>query len=255
MSKLYSSSPLKLTERVIKIKPIELIKDKAQIHEGESYDSEYQAIQEEIQIGYEKLQKLRKQQQDILNETKAKIEKEKEIWEIEKQSYLEQAKEEGYRAGFELGRQESVQQYEHLLEKANTIIDAAIVDYHHTVEQNEDMILAIAIQTAEKVLKQNLSTNPEAFLIIVKEAIKELKDQTDIIMYLNPDDYVNVLQQKEELEYIFENKKDITLHIDKNAEKGHCLIEHPFGQIDASIDTQLQQIRNTLLELVMENKQ
>jgi flagellar assembly protein FliH len=36
--------------------------------------------------------------------------------------------------------------------------------------------------------------------------------------------------------------------------ENQCLIEHPFGRIDASIDTQLEQIRNVLDQVTMEKK-
>lgn len=242
-------------QKLIKIKPIELIrKDSNHPQEEVTPDDEDTTIQTELQTAHETLQNLKEQQSRLIKETEAEIATEKANWETEKQTYVEQAKEEGYQAGYADGKQESMNEYALLLEKANEIIKAAKTDYHKTLEQSDGIILDIAIHTAEKIIKQRLSQKPESFLPIVTEAIKEIKDQSDITIYLHPANYTFVLEQKDELAHVLDDEKDISIYIDENVAEGNCLIEHAFGQVDASIDTQLQQVRKCLHELKMENK-
>src|SRR5699024_10443843 len=117
-------------QRLIKIKPMELIKnDSSHSQEEVTPNDENTTIQTE-------LQNLKEQQSRLIKETEAEIATEKANWETEKQTYVEQAKEEGYQAGFAHGKQESMNEYALLLEKATEITKAAKTDYHKTLEQS-----------------------------------------------------------------------------------------------------------------------
>lgn len=244
-------------QKFIKIKPLEHIRKESnhRSHEKVALIEENAAIQTELQAAYEKLEDLRKQQNRLIEETEAKIATKKSDWENEKLTYMEQAKKEGYQAGFAHGKKTSMDEYALLLEKANEITKAAKIDYHKTLEKSDDAILDIAIHTAEKILKRTLAQQRELFLPIVTEAIKEVKDQTDITIFLHPVNYTFVSEQKDELVHVLEDEKDISIYIDETMSEGHCLIEHEFGQLDASIDTQLKQVRKSLHELMLENKE
>jgi len=114
------------------------------------------------------------------------------------------------------------------------------------------MIVKLAVRSAEKVIKQQLSEHPESFLEIVKAAIHELKDHAVVSIFLHPDNYEHVLKQKDELRQLLDAETKLAIYIREDLEKNSCLIEHPYGQIDASVDTQLDQIRQALEEKAME---
>ncbi|WP_165769089.1 flagellar assembly protein FliH [Virgibacillus profundi] len=237
--------------KVIQIKPIEVLKKDPIPTENEGINE----IQNELQIAKNELQSLIQQKEKLLNETKKEIEVEKENWSKEKQLYIEKAKEEGHTAGIALGKEESLKQYEELLTKANSITDLVIKDYHSTIEKSENTILNLSIHTAEKIIKEKLETDPSSFLRIVKAAIKEITDQSVISIYLHPEKYEFVLKQKDELLHILENDTKLSIYMNDELDENSCLIQHPFGQIDAGIDTQLEEIRTVLHEIAMENKQ
>ena len=58
--------------------------------------------------------------------------------------------------------------------------------------------------------------------------------------------------QKPELEQIVGTKDLISIYVDPELKKTDCVIKHPNGQIDVSIDSQLRQVKNALFEKVME---
>lgn len=60
------------------------------------------------------------------------------------------------------------------------------------------------------------------------------------------------MNQKEELEQIVRNDDVISIYTDRNLQEHSCIVKHPYGQIDVSIDTQLQQLKIALEEKVME---
>lgn len=237
-------------EKLIKIKPIEMIRQHTgNGHQSETVDDEYTAIQEQLQVAREELHQAKAQKQQMIAESQEAIMKDKEEWNKTKASYIEQAKEAGYSTGFATGKQESMKQYKQLLNQANEIVHSATVDYHSTVEQSEEVIVDLAIHTAGKIIKQKITDHPSAFLAIVKAAIKEIKDQSVVTVYVHPDAYELILQQKEELRHLLHADTKLTIYVNEELNNESCVIEHPFGKIDASVDTQLTQLREVLHEV------
>ncbi|WP_196493848.1 flagellar assembly protein FliH [Ornithinibacillus caprae] len=241
-------------KRLIQIRQIQVKKEQQEQLEA---TVENTVVEEEktLQAIRNEVEELLIQKDTIIQETKEEVEQEKINWEQEKQQYIELAKQEGYQAGFNLGKDEGLAEYQGLIAQANSIIQSATNDYHTTIEKSEDSIVEMAVFVAEKILKQQITEKPETFLHIVREAIDSLKDKSSISIYLHPNNYEAVLQQKNELKQIVTNKAELSLYVDEKATEGSCVIEHPFGKIDASIDTQLLQIRDVLHVVVMENKQ
>ena len=115
--------------------------------------------------------------------------------------------------------------------------------------------MELAVHVAEKILKVQLNDEPKSFLPIVLSAIETIKDQSMVSIYLHPNNYEEVIQQKDELIRSLDGDTKVSIYIDHKLKEHACVIEHPFGQIDASIDTQLQQLRKALLDVAMEDKQ
>ncbi|WP_231514817.1 flagellar assembly protein FliH [Oceanobacillus salinisoli] len=245
------------SKKVIKIKPPEFFKqDEIPTDDDtQSKEVELHELQQKVQETAQHLEILKKQQTELLTSTKTEIEREKDNWVREKAEWIEQAKEEGYSAGFTTGKEESFDQYKGLIEQANSIIQRANQDYHATLEKSDETILNLAIYTAEKILTQKLADEPKLFLSIVHAAIKELQDQSIITIYLHPANFEFVVEQKEELTRSLGDEMKLSIYIKDDLDENACLIEHPFGQIDASIDTQLKQIHEILQDVAQENKQ
>ncbi|MEN2766450.1 flagellar assembly protein FliH [Ornithinibacillus xuwenensis] len=238
-------------KRIIQIRQIQ-----RQIDEDEnSYEDTIQSQLSKLNEAKEELFKLEEQKKLLHSQTENQIQKLRDDWEQEKLELAEQAKEQGYEEGFNQGKEDSISQYQHLIEEANSITISARKDYEATVEKNEETILNLAIQVAEKIIKKKLAEDPESFLPIVKEAINDIKDQRVLSIYLSPKNYAFVLAQKSELERILDKKTELSIYVNESLEQGSCVIEHPFGKVDASVDTQLSQIQQVLHEIVMENRE
>ncbi|MHA6251297.1 flagellar assembly protein FliH [Oceanobacillus sp. CAU 1775] len=241
-----------VSQRKIQIKPIELPKEPVDIVSAED---ELSMILDKLEKAKQELIKTESEEKNLLEEVRATIAQEKEQWQEEKLKWVEEAKAEGYQAGFKQGEVAGKKSYEESIEIANHIVDLVKVDYQKTLEKTEDVIIQLGMHTAEKIIETRLEEDPDLFLNIVRSALKEIKDQSIISIYLHPTNYETVLTQKDELKRILETDTKLSLYIKEDLEKNSCIIEHPFGQIDATVDTQLGQIRSALSELVMESKQ
>jgi len=91
-------------------------------------------------------------------------------------------------------------------------------------------------------------------LEIIKHALEDLKDRSNISIYVEPADYEFVSKRKEELEELLEADELISIYADQHLNQGDCVIKHPFGQLEVGIDVQLKQIKTALEEIVLENQ-
>ncbi|CDO02235.1 flagellar assembly protein H [Oceanobacillus picturae] len=235
--------------KVIKIKPVITRNDVAAGVETE------EQVQAELRKAQQTFEEVKENTAKMLQQTHDKIEQAKLNWEEEKKKLVEQAKRDGYQDGFNSGRDEGLLVYQTKLDELNQLTERAMKEFQQTVEKSTDEIINIALNTAEKIIDQKITEEPTSFLHIVNKAIKELKDQSIISIYLNPANYEFVVQQKEELLQILDDDTKLAIYIKDTVEENGCRIQHPFGELDIGIDTQLKQIREVLHEIVLEQKQ
>lgn len=240
--------------RVIEIKPIKTL-NQPQSNQQRADDKEVNRLEEQIRRYQEEIAMLEQQREQLLSATKQEITEAKENWEEEKKLLIQQAHEQGYQDGFQQGQQEGLHQYEALINEVNGLMKQAKSDYYKTIEESEEKIIDLAMHTAARIIEQQITEDRETFIPIVASAIKEIKDQDHIAIYLHPNHYEFVVQQKDALKKIVDGDTQLSIFMDPALNENDCIIEYPFGQIDASVDTQLLQIRKALQEFVLENRQ
>ncbi|WP_052712196.1 flagellar assembly protein FliH [Domibacillus indicus] len=171
-------------------------------------------------------------------------------WEQEKASLQQEAYEQAFQQGSEEGRNAGYQEVSTLIDEARSIVHSSKTEYEKNVERSERTIVELAVTCAEKILQRELENDNELFMGIVRSALKEVKNQKEVQIHVHPEKYELVISQKDEIEALF--PADINCYIYPSEEAGEntCFIETANGRIDAGIDTQLQQLRKTLLQLL-----
>lgn len=239
-------------KRIIKIKPLKQAIEEIEpdmedalppINEGLNH------VQQEVTSLTQEISNLRQQKKSLIEETKTEIEELRQSWFEEKKKLIEQAKEEGHAQGYEFGKQESLTSYEYLLDEANSIISITNEEYQKKIIDAEDIILKLALHTAKKVLETELKEHPESFVSLVQSAIHEIKNQQQIYLHVHPDNYEVIIKMKNELSQAAGIDVELTVLIDFKLQRDSCIIEHSTGQIDASVDTQLEIIKQHLIQL------
>src|SRR5690625_5044849 len=116
----------------------------------------------------------------MLQSTIKEIKSEKENWEQEKELLIKQGYQEGYELGIAEGRLAGEKQYDSLIDQVNELEKNAIKDYHTRLEQSDHAIVDLSIKIAEKIIKEEVTTDPKLILNIVTAAITDIKDQSHI---------------------------------------------------------------------------
>ena len=205
-----------------------------------------------IQTAKEEAEKIR--QSVLADKTRIlqQIEDEQKTWEQEKEQLYEQVRQEGYAEGLELGRQEALKQYQTNIEESQRIIDLAKKDYDETIQQSENTILLLATKIASKIIATKLDESSEDFLSVVMGGLAEVKEYENIKIHVHPSHYDFLLSQKDELKLLLTNEMDISIYANVELESDGCFIDSAYGRLDISIDTQLKQLKDQLMQLIDE---
>ncbi|WP_180954516.1 flagellar assembly protein FliH [Bacillus sp. V5-8f] len=174
----------------------------------------------------------------------------KQFDEVEKPQIVQEAREQGFHEGMETGREKGYEQWSETLEHAKQIVFASKIDYESHIEESERTILELGIKVAERIIGKELQDSKETYLTLVKQAIKETKDYLDVQLHVHPDYYEYILSQKEELMTIFPKEAGLYIYPDQDLPAAGCVIESAHGRIDAGVDSQLDEIKQKLVELL-----
>ncbi|MFY4773885.1 flagellar assembly protein FliH [Metabacillus sp. RGM 3146] len=207
------------------------------------------------------IEKARTEAESILQEAKNQqaafadaVAQDQENWLNEMQALSEQAFQEGYAEGMEQGRREGLLQYHSQLEEARQTTALSKLDYLEKIDSSQGLIVDLAVKLAEKIISQELASNKESFTVLVKQLIKEVKEYKEIKLFVHPEQLSMLLQQKDELKQLLTSNSDLYIYADEELISGGCFVETSFGRIDASIDTQLQQLKKQLIEMLGEDE-
>src|SRR5699024_6757327 len=144
--------------KVIELRPFLKFKRKEQDKEDNSL-VEKASIQLEVENAKKELQSVEQQRQNLLANLQEELAEEREQWEKTKILEMEHGKKEAFDSGYDEGKTESIQEYRHLIEQANSLVENATEEYYEKVKQQESTIIYLAIQIAEKILQNKLSEN------------------------------------------------------------------------------------------------
>lgn len=164
------------------------------------------------------------------------------------------AQEDARRAGFEEGREKGFEEgqaeHERLVERLHVIINKAIDRRNEIIEESETQIVNLVVQIAKKVVKVISENQRNVVVNNVVQALRKLKEKTDVIIRVNIGDLEMVTNHVQDIIERVEREHHITVAEDSTVDPGGAIIETDFGEIDARIASQLQEIEDRILELV-----
>ena len=151
-------------------------------------------------------------------------------------------REEARQEGRESGRSEGA------AELTETIAQAS-VRLQELEEKLTSQLTDVAIAIARKILGQELQTNPDAVIKIVRNALAEkARQRQEISLRVHPEDLAIIRENKAQLLEVLSRAKEISIREDVNVERYRVIIETDAGTIDAQLDSQL-----AIFERVLQN--
>lgn len=185
-----------------------------------------------------------------IEETKQYVENQLNAWEEEKIVYQQQAYDEAFIQGLEEGRLKAQADMQNSLKLANETMKIAHENAANYLQQQEQVILELALRTAERIIATKLEDNEELFLSIVKRGLKEAREMKVIKLYVSPTYFELVSNNREELSSIFPVDVPFMVFVDEDMNETDCYIETNHGRIVVSIDEQVQELRRKLVDIL-----
>jgi flagellar assembly protein FliH len=178
--------------------------------------------------------------------------KQEEEIRAEAEQIFQEAEKKGWQQGYEAGQLEGKSQYEKEIRKAGDLVRKAKEDYFSHLEKAEPVMLELAMEVAEKIIGETLERTGDAWTYLIEEAVREVRSHEEITIYIHPEKYENVLHHKDELQQIALHTRELYIYPEAGIGKNDCVIETPYGRVDAGVDSQLKEIKMTLQEKLKE---
>jgi len=161
-----------------------------------------------------------------------------------------EAYERGYADGHTKGYGEGRAEVERLVESLHSIITKAIEKRNEIIEEAETQIINLVLLIVKKVIKVISENQKNVVINNVVQALRKLKSRGDVVIRVNLADLELTSEHVKDFMKMVENVKSITVLEDSSVDRGGCIIETDFGQIDARISSQLHEIEERILELM-----
>ena len=159
---------------------------------------------------------------------------------------VKQARDEALRQGEAAGRQKALAELDQMMQQMARSIEAMAGMKSRLRQEAERDVVAVALAVARKLLRRQITVDEEAILGLVKAAMENasLREVTEIRLhprYLSQlQNYLNQIGAPEAIRAT----PDTTLEL------GAVILETDRGSIDASLDTQLEEISRGLTDAV-----
>ncbi|MEE4253120.1 MAG: flagellar assembly protein FliH [Desulfuromusa sp.] len=152
------------------------------------------------------------------------------------------------------GKREGLDGAEGKLEKsASALVTAAteISRLRDSLAKNsgQDM-LRLVMAISEQIIRREVAADPEVILTIIENALKSSVRSDQYQIRINPADLETVTKNKPLFLASISGLKNLSFETDPEISPGGCRVDSEFGDVDATIETQLEAIQQALSEAI-----
>lgn len=187
--------------------------------------------------------KKRKEIEDILREAQEKASV------LEREAY-EKGFAQGEKDGVELGQRKALK----LLENIENLLRSMDSLRQEILPHYEREIVELVFVIAQKVIHRNIRSDDAAIEGTVLSALKLAAEKSKATLRVNPEDFDYVEELRPEFFAAVKELKALTVTSDPSITRGGCLLESPYGDVDARVETQLDKIHQCLEQAFAERK-
>jgi len=159
--------------------------------------------------------------------------------EIEKDAY-EKGFVQGEKDGAELGRK----RWETVFDSFRQLADELGRIQQDLPRRYEREMVLLVFAIAKKILRLDLPLREETLLKTLQAAFQHVVDPRNVIIHLHPKDHQHLITHPEGLPWDPKGGESHNIRFisDPTVTRGGCFLETSFGEIDATLETQLEQI-------------
>jgi flagellar assembly protein FliH len=156
----------------------------------------------------------------------------------------------GYQAGYADGIEQARAAAFAEVETAITALRGAEAGIAHRIEELEGetapAAAGLAIEIAARVLRAEVSVNPERVLDVVRGAMRRAVDRERLVVRVNPQDLAICREAAPDLLQNTGGIGRLDFFDDQRVTRGSCILETNAGDVDATFESQLERIHEAL---------
>ncbi|QDU94586.1 FliH/SctL family protein [Lignipirellula cremea] len=131
------------------------------------------------------------------------------------------------------------------LNKLMSEVDQARLDWRGRWQEN---VVDLAVAIAERVIRRELAAQPQITLDLVQEALELASGVGKVRIRLHPQDHQALGAEVQSLAAAFQKISSAEVVADPKIERGGCVLQTDFGEIDQQIPTQLARLKQELVD-------
>lgn len=112
----------------------------------------------------------------------------------------------------------------------------------------EPRVVRLALAIAEKILHRQVALDPGIVVDVVRDGLRRLAGAESVTVRLAPEDVDLVKEHGPDLAAGFGDQSRIRVVADPAMPRGGCMIESEAGEVDARLETQLDEVGQRLME-------
>lgn len=162
-------------------------------------------------------------------------------------------KTEGYEAGLKKGQEEGFQagliragEQVSFLEQLLTEMDSI---RSYMVQRFEKEIMQMICRISEKVVYTEARVNHEVVKGAILQVFAEMVDFEEVTINVNPEDYDFVEMVKKDFFKQYKDLKQVSVLSNSSIDRGGCTMETHTGQVETSVESRLEAVQNSILNL------
>ncbi len=117
---------------------------------------------------------------------------------------------------------------------------------NNSMKEMQDLVFAIA----EKIIRFSITEQDTTIQKTVEDAIRSAVKSDEFVIQVNPDDFQTINSKSAELINSLSGLENIVFKADPTVERGGCKVESSNCTVDASIDIQLEMIKDKIKESI-----
>lgn len=179
----------------------------------------------------------------------------------ERERVLAAAREEGLAVGRQEGRRQAYEESrqaaaavlaeaEALLKEARALRREAVEVRSRALDEVREEIVRLAVEMARRILRRELSLQPEEIVRMVAGLLAEAREQDEMDLLVSPGDAVLLEGQKEDLLAGLRSTQRVRIVPDPSVAAGGAVLETPGGTWDARVESQLKALETALREAI-----
>jgi flagellar assembly protein FliH len=162
----------------------------------------------------------------------------------------------GYNAGYEQGYAEGLAAAEAVMARSiqdlSRIVGSVVENHAEFFRAAERHVVDLALQIAQRVVEHEIENMPDLAVNVIRAALDEMDARTAVRVRVNPDDQELLRRRWAQVVPPGIGPDRIELQPDERVQTGGAIIETTHGQVDAQLESKLQQLGNALWTFVMD---